>query len=49
MGLLAARLIAGLIVVATRASERQLLIWLVVLCVLALLVWQVWWWRARRR
>ena len=42
------RLIAGTIVFATVATERELLMVGMALCVFALLGWHVQWWRRRR-
>jgi hypothetical protein len=45
----ASRLVAGLIVFGTVASERELLMVGMALCVFALVGWQVQWLRHRRR
>jgi hypothetical protein len=45
----ASRVVAGLILFGTVASERELLTVGVALCAFALLGWQVQWLRARRR
>jgi hypothetical protein len=45
----ASRLVAGLILFGTIASERELLTVGVALCVFALAGWHFQWWRHRRR
>jgi hypothetical protein len=44
----ASRLVAGIILFATVATERELLMVGTALCVFALLGWHVAWWRGRR-
>jgi len=48
LGMMAARLIVGAGLLLAAGSERELLFVLAGLCALALIVWEVWWWRSRR-
>jgi hypothetical protein len=45
----ASRLVAGLILFGTVATERELLTVGMALCVFALVAWHLQWWRGRRR